>query len=218
MDNTKNEAKNELEHLKLQLSAINSLSYFENIKKNPTGSFLLGIYNIVSVLKEHNLHLAVATTKVKTENQIKNLVKVLNSNMCEKNMSYSEEFELFLQQFKEKNYSDGYYKKFAAVLPVDKMNNDLCQIILDRSWVYTISSLATFEYIMTHANIKFNEFALEVNPNAKLLDIDSGIKNCNTLLDIIQGEDIVEIRNAMYETVNIICTFFAEIDAQFYSD
>lgn len=227
------------EYVCSQVKNIESLSYFENIKKYPSGSFLLGVYNFVSVIKEHNLHIAVTMTKViELESNIKILAKILYENTCVcnssvgnsgvDNCSISEQFENFLNQFKDKNYPETYYKKFSAVLPVDKLSNDLCQIVLDKNWIHTIASLATFELILSKISIKFNSYAKvvnSINSNIDFLNVETGENNCLQLLKIIDdghgqsghiiGDDIV---SGVTETIAIFESFFNEINNQFYCD
>ena len=210
--------KNSPEHYKYlcsQVEIIETLQYFENIKKYPTGSFLLGVYNIVSIIKEHNLHIAITTTKVGSESNVKVLAKILYENTCVENESVSEQFEKFLIQFRDKNYPDAYYKKYSAVLPIDKLSNDLCQIILDKNWVQVVASLATFELVLSKISAKFNSYA---QTDFTLLNTERGEKNCVALLEILEGQEKYDVRNGAIDTMNVFASFFNEIDSQFYCD
>lgn len=211
------------EYLTLQITtSLNVLSYFENIKKYPAGSFLLGSYNITSIIREHNLHIAIATTKAKLEKNVKMLSKVLYLNTCKlvenKSISIAEEFEYFLTQFKDSNYPDNYYKKFAAVLPVDKLSNELCQIILDKNWPYILASLATFELILSNISTKFNSYAKTILNNPTLLDTSYGNTNCSELLTLLVNEEENDIKSGINDTIAIFVSFFNEINEQFYCD
>ena len=192
-----------LKYLNSQIYLMEDLVYFDNIRKYPTESFLLGIYNFISVLREHNLHIAVTTTKVPSEPHVKELIKIMYSNTCENDASVSEQFEAYLKQFKSKSYSDGYYKKFAATLPIDKLSNDLCQIVLEKSWVYVVASLATFEYIINTINAKLNAFAFDLKNEEvrELCEIDPIHKK---LLCLLNG-DTVKFSEDVANHKKILC-------------
>ncbi len=220
MNNIENKLKQEYYDLLYSqvASSIETLPYFENIKKYPAGSFLLGSYNMSSIIKEHNLHVAIATTKAKNEKNIKILSKVLYLNTCSEEKSTSENFENFLTQFKDNSYPDGYYKKFAAILPIDKLSNDLCQIMLDKNWANVIASLATFELILSKIANKFNLYAGTLFDEFVQLNTKRGEEISVLLLSMLDGDDKYDVRNGISDTVNIFVSFFNEIDSQFYSD
>src|SRR5438876_1168299 len=100
-----------------KLHSFENLSYFVNIHNIPAGNFLLGIYNIDSIMKEHQLHLAVLMTKFPNatdEKYMKDVTKVMYANMNNANgKSRSELFVEFLKQFKTDHHNDRYYKKFS---------------------------------------------------------------------------------------------------------
>lgn len=211
-------AETSQEHYKYlcsQVEILETLPYFDNIKKYPTGSFLLGVYNIASVIKEHNLRIAITTTKVETESNIKVLANVLYENTCSDKKSVSEQFEEFLIQFRDTNYPDTYYKKYSAVLPIDKLSNELSQIVLDRNWVQVVASLAMFELIISKISTKFN---LCAQSNFTLLDTTRGEKNCIALLRMLEEQEKYDVRNGAIYTINSVVSFFSELNSQFYCD
>ena len=223
MDNIENQHNNLPEYhdyMCMQVDQIEMLPYFENIKKYPAGSFLLGSFNIPSVVKEHNLHIAIVTTKAKSEKDIKTLSKVLFSNVgdIDKNDSISEQLDSFLLQFRDSNYPESYYKKFSAMLPIDKISNDLCQIVIDKNLSYVIASLATFELILSKLNKKFNEYAETLFDSFKPLNTELNKINSYLLVDTLNKEDKCDIKNGIVDTVGIFVSFLTEIDNQFYSD
>lgn len=205
-----------------QVTQIEKLPYFENIRKYPVGSFLLGAHNISSVIREHNLHIAISTTKAKSETNVKVLSKVLYSNVRTNNKtnnkSIAQQFEDFLMQFRDQNYPEAYYKKFAAVLPIDKLSNELCQIILDKNWAYIVASLATFELILSKISSSFNIYANIMLDSSELLNSSHAELNCVELLDMLVDEDKYDIKTGITDTVNMFVAFFNEINNQFYCD
>lgn len=207
------------DYLCLQADQIETLPYFENIKKYPAGSFLLGSFNLPSIIREHNLHIAIATTKTKTEKYLKILSKVLFSNVGDiDGYSISEQLDEFLLQFQDKNYPESYYKKFSAMLPVDKISNDMCQIMLDKNLTYIIASLLTFEFVLAKINKKFNEYAETLFDDFKPLNIELNKANSLLLFEIIADQDESDVKNGIADTVSIFVSFLTEIDNQFYSD
>lgn len=208
-----------------QVEMLEMLPYFENIKKYPNGSFLLGMHNIVSVIREHNLHIAVATTKVDSELNVKILAKILFVNtggtLNDSNPSIAEQFKNFLIQFRDKSYPETYYKKYSAMSPIDKLSDDLCQIILDKTWVQVIASLATFELVLSKISIKFNDCVNNILDNTSdpiLLNPTKNKENCMLLLNMLEEQDKHDIINGVVNTVNSFNSFFSEIDSQFYYD
>lgn len=232
-----------------QVGTLERQSYFENIKMYSSGSFLLGMYNIVSLMDEHILHIAIATTKIGSNNEsrqkIKNLTEVLYNNthgvLCDgkcctnetneknsinnicTNCSLSEQFENFLIQFADKSYPEAHYKKYSAISPIDKLNNDICQYILEKNCSQVIALILTFEFILSKLSVHFNNIAL---PNFKLLDSFIMEKNCSLLLNILESENVDNydnqndnyIKTGICDTVNMFVTFFNEINNQFYCD
>ena len=200
--------------------------YFENIKKNSLGCFLLGIFNIGKVIDEHNLHIAICTTKSTnstnlTNKNIKILSKVLfNNTWATADFGLSEQFERYFAQFFDKSYSESYYKKYACVSPIDKLNDDLCQIMLEKDFVQNIAFMMTFQFILKYVIEQFNLIALENNKTP----MDNIICEINTLLllDLLNyfncDENKHEILNQIDETINIFIAFFDEINNQFYCD
>lgn len=204
-----------------EIETLTNLEYFNNIKKYPLGSFLFGSYNLSSVIKEHNLHIAITTTKTQKDSEIKILSKILCENMNGNDgKSNVEKFEEFLLQFKDKNYSDTYYKKFAAILPIDKLSNELCQIILEKNTTYILASLATFELVMAKIATKFNMFGNELirDTNFNNLDTNQMEKNGVELFDMVKGENENDVKNAIIEVIELFKSFFNEINEQFYCD
>lgn len=203
-----------------QVEVLMGQQYFENIKKYPLGCFLLGIYNIMSTIKEHNLHIAISTTKIGSDNKnIKILAKVLYNNTWNENVS--EKVEEFFSQLFDKNYPEAYYKKYSSVLPIDKLNNELCQYLLEKEWVQVIASLLTFEFIMSKIFIEFNK-VIELNKLNKsefnLLNDNVCHNNSVLLLEMLEGQNTTQIQNGIFDTVNLFISFFNEINNQFYSD
>ena len=210
-----------------KIEILKTQPYFENIKKNSLGCFLLGIFNIGKVIDEHNLHIAVCTTKSdnstnstnSTNLNIKTLSKVLYNNTCgAKEFGLSEQFERYFAQFFDKNHPESYYKKYASVSPIDKLNDDLCQIVLEKDFAQNIAFMMTFQFIFKYIIEQFNLIALENNK----IPIDNVVCETNTLLllDLLNCFDSDEnkhkILNQIDETINIFIAFFDEINNQFY--
>lgn len=210
-----------LDYLESQMYVIEDLSYFNNIRKYPSESFLLGIYNYVNVLREHNMHLGVILSKAPYKKCSKEIVKVLHLNLETsedgKFESKSDQFEKFLNQFKQKTYSDGYYKKFASLMPVDKLCNDLCHTVLEKSWVHVLASMAAFQYLNSVINIKLNEFAIKSRNNDAVL-LDESNENGVALLRLLDDEDRTEVKTGINDAITAFCLFFNEIDNLYYND
>lgn len=212
------------EYLFHKIKNIELMQYFDNIIKYPKDSFILGMNNISSIIKEHNLRIAISMTKLEFEKDIKILSKILYHNTCIEDKSNAEQFDDFLNEFKDKNYPEGYYKKFSSILPFDKLNNDFCQIVLDKSLLYVIASLATFELVLAKISDKFNNYAKTLNLKS-ILNSDRGKNNCELLLSIIfkdsnyknnQNLDLLDVYDGINDTINIFISFFEEINSQFY--
>lgn len=206
-----------LDFLVSQMFIINDLSYFNNIKKYSNDAFVLGLYNFVSVLKEHNKHLAICMTKVPYDECAETIAKSLKDNVCTQNCINHKILDNFLKQFRTNDNTDQYYKKFSISMPVDKMCNDICQIILDKSWVHTIASLATFEFIVTNIYKKLNEYALSTKKNDIVLLPEENTCSLE-LLRLLDNEDRYEIKAGITDMFNIFCALFNEIDELYYSD
>ena len=226
MDNIAKKENDKIDHvgyLNSKLSSISNLKYFTNIKNNPHGTFLLGIYNFSSLIHEHNIHLAIATTKMTTESQIKEIVNAMHVNICKVDGSHSKQFELFLEQFEDPNYQKSYYKKYSSVLPVDKLSNDLCQIILKKDREYIIASLATVEFIFSFIISTFNKLATNKSEDVILLDEAQGVENSYKLLFTLPTLNLdtsseKSVTDGITDTFELFSSFFNEINNQFYED
>lgn len=205
-----------LGYLSSQIFVIEDLQYFNNIKKYPD-IFLFGIYNFVNVLKEHNSHLAVMLTKAPYDKCSGAISKAIYSNINSLNCNNVEMFEKFVNQFKQQNNTNACYKKLSVSMPIDKMCNDFCQIVLEKNWVYVVASLATFEYVMTIVNKQLNDFILKIKKDDAIL-LSEENNSYLDLLHLIDCEDKMEIKSGISDTLNLFCVFFNELDNIYFND
>lgn len=230
-----------LEFVEEKVNIIEHSSFFDNIKKYPYINFLLGMYNYKSILAEHNLHMGVTLTKLLSEKHVKEVVKILYSNTSKyvqydlenpedpvdesqtNPLSLAEYFELFLKELNSINnsevFTDAYIKKFSIITPADKMCNDLCTMILDKSWQYVIASHATFLYVNAVINKKLNEYAKSYKKTSKhRIILQDSYTNSIKLFNLLEGDDNETIKSAIVDTVNLFFNFINETDNIFYCD
>ena len=218
MSNAETEISKKYVFLQARCEKILDHKYFKNLNIFSINTFLISIYNINILLKEHLLHLGILLTKIPNDNDLKIIIKVLYNNAYNKNKnSVLETFNDFIAGFmdqlkSDKSYiSENYYKKYSISNPIDKICNEFSNILLNKSWEYCIASMATFEYIMILINKQFNNFAHKTI-DAKIY-LSETSNNAFELINIIpENEDdiysavikVVELFSNMFDNINII--------------
>lgn len=206
-----------LDLLTSQLFVIEDLSFFNNIKNYPNDVFILSMYNFILALKEHSKHLAVCLTKVPYDKCADAIVNTLKENMNELNSNNYKKFDNFLMQLKSNNNTEQYYKKFSVSMPVDKLCNDICKNILDKSWVHTIATLVTFEYSVLIINKKLNDYLLSLKKDNAVLLSESNSQVLE-LFRLLDSEDKNEVNAGINDMLNNFCMMFNEINELYYTD
>lgn len=206
-----------LETLMSQLFVIEDLTFFNNIKKYPSDVFILSMYNFMSALKEHNKHLAVCLTKVPYDKCAVNIINALKENISENSSNNYKIFDDFLMQLKNTTNTEQYYKKFSVSMPVDKLCNDICKNILEKSWVHTIASIITFDYVVMTINKKLNEYVKTLEKTNLILLSENNSQSVE-LLRLLDDENKTDVTLGINEMLNAFCTMFNEIDELYYMD
>lgn len=206
-----------LDYILSQMYVIEDLQYFDNIKKYPGDVFVLGLYNFTLALKEHNKHLALCLTKVPYDSCAMSISNSIRDNICTNNSNNSEGLELFLKQFMLNSNTEQYYKKFSVSMPVDKLCNDICQTLLDKSWSHSIASLATFEFVIMAINGKLNEYAKNIKKDEAIL-LSEKSEYSIELVRLLDQENKSNVKSGVTDILNSFCALFNEINNLYYSD
>jgi hypothetical protein len=202
-----------LTHIKNRVNMLESSKYFTQMPELSSNIFLLGISTFSNVLKEHLLLLATILTKAESYEQMKIVIGVLNEN------KYNVEiFENFLCYHKKSNdgtlLCDDYYKKHSIVIPMDILCNNLCNIIIDKSFITCIVIMITCEYIYLLFNKKFNEYTKHKNMTESLQEqiiLQESNENCEHLFNSI-SKMLVAINENNLDNIKSIDDIYIIID------
>jgi hypothetical protein len=219
MNSTKLSIQTEIQILD-QINTFEKLEYFLSLDKQCVSTFLLGVYNITSLLRDYTMLIATNLTKCVTTTQTNILVNILYSINCVHGRNKIENYVEYLKQFKsDKTYiSEDYYKKNSITFAVDKICNDLCKVTLDKSLYMCALSFATIECILGFLNKKFNAYAKShVGENAFLLSESYYIASSflELLDDTVTNDEIIA---GIADTIKIFSSFFSDLSKLFHCD
>ena len=191
---------------------INS-DYFENLMKYSVNIFLMGIYNFKIFLKEYNMFMSILITKSIDMNQMITLIETLYGINCLDNKNRHDLFEKYLTQFKncEGYVTDNYYEKNSITYVINRLCNDYCQLITDKSFYTCVSALITTEVILNNIFNKFNLYAEKHNKSENLTYLDIYDYSSILMKILDDGGTSAEINDGITEIVKIFNTMFSEL-------
>lgn len=191
--------------------------YMIDINNQLVSTFILSIFNISSLLKDISMMLGVLLTKI-NEEQFKNVINVLYINNCKNDKSNIEIFNDYIKQLVNITvYSNEYYKKNALTVPTDKICNDMCSIILDKSHLSSIASLATAHYLISYVNSKFNNYArikITNKTSEEIIILNESNETACLLFSLLENEtdeNMKEINTAIIDTSKLFLEFMSDI-------
>ena len=216
--------------LKTKGDELETSKFIKNMKKYQYHDFITGMYNYKMILYDHNLHLGILLTKLESEGHVKEIIKIMYSNIAKylqyqssdnmnqyeldesytKSYSLSEYYNHVINNINSHYQTNNACYDFYLMYPISKLCNEFVKMMNDNSWQYNISFIASFIYFNSLIFTHINEMINASKCNKKILLPESS-SNATKLLHLLENEiDDTQIIKAINDTFEKMINYLNE--------